>query len=86
MTELDAFESIVVDLTPLAKNLNKEEIEQVRKSLKVLEIIKKQSFLFVEGGLLNCGICGDAEVFLDEDDFENKEEYELVKEFFENDK
>ena len=40
MTDLEALECIVVDLTPKAKEHNKEEIEQVRKSLKVLEIIK----------------------------------------------
>ena len=54
MTELDAFESIVVDLTPLAKNLNKEEIEQVRKSLKVLEIIeKKETVIGLLKGILH---------------------------------
>ena len=40
MTDLEALECIVVDLTQLAKNLNKQEIEQVRKSLKVFEILK----------------------------------------------
>ena len=41
MTDLEALEYIVVDLTPKAKEHNKEEIEQIKKSLKVLEIIKK---------------------------------------------
>ena len=40
MTDLEALECIVVDLTPKAKEHNKEEIEQVRKSLEVLEILK----------------------------------------------
>ena len=40
MTDLEALECIVVDLTPKAKEHNKEEIEQVKKSLEVLEIIK----------------------------------------------
>ena len=40
VTDLEALECIVVDLTPKAKEHNKEEIEQVKKSLEVLEIIK----------------------------------------------
>lgn len=40
--ELDALECIVVDLTPIAKEYNKEEIEQVKKSLEALEIIKNK--------------------------------------------
>ena len=40
MNNLEALECIVVDLTPKAKEHNKEEIEQVKKSLKVLEILK----------------------------------------------
>lgn len=48
MTDLEALECIVADLTQLAKKLNKQEIEQVRKSLKVLEIIKNH--------ILNVGI------------------------------
>ena len=42
LTDLDALECIVVDLTPKAKEHNKEEIKQVKKSLEVLEIIKKK--------------------------------------------
>lgn len=42
MTNLESLECIVVDLTPIAKEHNKDEIEQVRKSLEVLEIIKKK--------------------------------------------
>ena len=45
MTSKEAFECIVVDLTPTAKEHNKEEIEQVEKSLEVLEILKKYSYL-----------------------------------------
>ena len=48
MTDLEALECIVVDLTPKAKEHNKDEIEQVRKSLEVLEIIKNH--------ILNVGI------------------------------
>lgn len=45
MTSKEALECIVVDLTPIAKEHNKEEIEQVKKSLEVLEILKKYSYL-----------------------------------------
>lgn len=41
--ELEALECIVVDLTPIAKEHNKEEIEQVKKSLEVLDIIKNKN-------------------------------------------
>lgn len=40
MTDLESLECIVVDLTPKAKEHNKEEIDQIKKSLIVLEIIK----------------------------------------------
>lgn len=42
MTDLEALECIVVDLTPKAKEHNKEEIDQIKKSLEVLDIIKKK--------------------------------------------
>lgn len=82
MTDLEALESIVVDLTPTAKIHNREGIEQIKKSLEVLEIIKYHGFLFVEKGKLYCGEYGDTELLLDEDDFETKEDFYLVKEFF----
>lgn len=41
MTDLEALECIVVDLVPKAKEHNKKEIEQVRKSLEILDILKK---------------------------------------------
>ena len=54
MTDLEALECIVVDLTPTAKEHNKQEIEQVRKSLEVLDIIKNH-FLdvvkYISGGI-----------------------------------
>ena len=86
MTDLEALDCIVVDLTPIAKIHNREEIEQIKKSLKVLEIIKDRGFLFIEKGELYCGEYGDTELLLDEDDFETKEDFTLVKEFFENDR
>ena len=85
MTDLEALDSIVVDLTPIAKIHNREEIEQIKKSLEVLEIIKNHAFLFVEKGQLYCGEYGDTELLLGEDDFETKEDFNLVKEFFKND-
>ena len=56
----------------------------IEKNLKVLEIIKEQGFLFVEKGQLYCGRYGDVELLLEEDDFEDKCEYELLKEIFGN--
>ena len=41
ITDLEALESIVVDLTPIAKIHNREEIEQIKKSLEVLECFRK---------------------------------------------
>ena len=56
----------------------------IEKNLKVLDIIKEQGFLFVEKGQLYCGRYGDIEVLLEEDDFEDKHEYDLIKEVLEN--
>ena len=53
MTDLEALEMIVSDLTPKAKEHNKEKIEQVRKSLEVLDIIKNH---FLDVGKYISGI------------------------------
>lgn len=85
MTDLEALESVIVDLTPTAKIHNREEIEQIKKSLKVLEIIKKHPFLFVEKEKLYCGRYADVELLVEENDFHDKQDYRLLKEFFKND-
>lgn len=54
VTDLEALEMIVSDLTPIAKEHNKEEIEQVKKSLEVLEIIKNH--ILDVGKYINGGI------------------------------
>ena len=80
MTDLEALEMIVVDLTPKAKEHNKEEIEQVRKSLEVLEIIKKylvRTFDYPEGGDYFC---------LELHKFIYEKEGTKFKEWLENDK
>ena len=59
-------------------------IEKIEKELKALEIIKKDSFVFVEKGELKSGKYADIELLLDETDFENQEEYELLKEVLED--
>ena len=41
--ELEALECIVADLTPIAKEHNKKEIEQIKKSLEALNIIKEKN-------------------------------------------
>ena len=61
-------------------------ISAIKKDLKVLEIIKKHSFLFVEKGKIYCGRYADIELLIEEDDFETKEEYELLKEWLEDEK
>lgn len=73
-------------------NLSVEALEYILEkqdeleinSKEVLEIIKEQGFLFVEKGQLYCGRYGDIEVLLEEDDFQDKHEYEVLKEVFEN--
>ena len=59
-------------------------IEKIEKDLKALEIIKEHRFLFVNKGELYVGQCCDVELLLEEDDFQDKHEYELLKEVFGN--
>ena len=59
---------------------DKEQVDIIEKELNALEIIKKYSFVFVEKGELKSGKYADIELLLDETDFENQEEYELLKE------
>lgn len=77
--ELEALECIVVDLTPIAKEHNKEEIEQLKKSLEVLEIIKEKG---VNVGLLSR--CANAERYNKgmcyESRYLTQEEYDILKE------
>ena len=78
-------------LTPLPKLPELEELQEtyearetIEKDLKALEIIKEHRFLFVEKGQLYVGRYADTELLLEEDDFQDKHEYELLKEVFEN--
>ena len=61
-----------------------EDFREIEKALEVLEIIKEYTFVFVEEGQLYCGRFGDIEVPLDEDDFDSKHEYDLIKEWLRN--
>ena len=73
-------------------NLSVEALEYILEkqdeleinSKEVLEIIKEHRFLFVEKGQLYVGRYGDTELLLEEDDFQDKHEYELLKEVLEN--
>lgn len=56
----------------------------IKKELEALEIIKEHRFLFVEKGQLYVGRCCDVELLLEEDDFQDEQEYELLKEVFGN--
>lgn len=67
----------------LTQRERKDFLNIVEKDLDILEIIKKHSFLFVEKGKLYVGRYADVELLLEEDDFENKQEYELLKEWLE---
>ena len=90
MTDLDALECIVVDLTPKAKEHNKEEIEQVRKSLEALEIIKKKEVnIGLLKGILHSDLHTHTASYYDSYFVANyrhltQEEFELVKEWLEN--
>ena len=90
MTDLEALEMIVVDLTPKAKEHNKEDIEQVRKSLKVLDIIKKKE---VNIGLLKGILHSDLQThtasyynfyFIASYRHLTQEEFDLLKEWLSN--
>ena len=56
----------------------------IKKELEELEIIKEHRFLFVEKGQLYVGRCCDVELLVEEDDFQDEQEYELLKEVFGN--
>lgn len=76
--ELEALECIVVDLTPIAKEHNKEEIEQLKKSLEVLEIIKnKQVNVFV---LLHSGNLKIYNDIVEDNRKLTQEKYDFLKE------
>lgn len=90
MTDLEALECIVVDLTPKAKEHNKDEIEQIENSLKVLEIIKNKE---VNIGLLKSILHSDLQThtasyydsyFVANYRHLTQEEFDLVKEWLEN--
>lgn len=53
-------------------------LKTMEKHLQALEIIKR--FIWVEDDKLMCGRYGDVEIELDESDFEDEEEFDLLKE------
>ena len=80
----------VLELICEAKSVNIDERRMcflrkiIEKDLEVLGIIKEQGLLFVEKGQLYVGRYADTELLLEEDDFQDKQEYELLKEVFGN--
>ena len=88
--DLDRLEKLEKENQELKENSKKicecdvDKLNKIKKDLEALEIIKEQGFLFVEKGQLYCGRYGDIEVLLEEDDFQDKQEYELLKEVIEN--
>lgn len=85
MTDLEALECIVVDLTPKAKEHNKEEIEQVRKSLEVLDIIKNKD-VRIRVLLASKNVEEYNYRILFEIQHLTQEEFYLLKEWLKNDK
>lgn len=79
--ELESLERIENEYSIDEAVFYKEDFKQVRKGLKALEIIKR--FIWVEDGKLNCGRYCDVEIELDEEDFEDEEELNLLKEVLE---
>lgn len=65
---------------------NIKGLNKLRKEADALKIIKNKSLIWVENGKLKCGNFGDVEIIIDEDRFDNKEEYELLKEVLEDDR
>ena len=61
--------------------MEKNDSRTIEKCLKALSLIKGK-FVWVEDGDLKSGQWADIEITLNEDDFESKEDYELVKEVF----
>lgn len=55
-----------------------QAVKTIEKELKALEIIKR--FVWIENGEIHLGLYGDSEIVLKENDFESKEEYDLLKE------
>lgn len=95
MTDLEALECIVVDLTPKAKEHNKEEIEQVRKSLEVLEILKNKniemellkSCVKLPDGIIRYNkiwAVSDNSMIVYKDKYLEYEEFNKIKEWLEN--
>ena len=89
--DLDRLEELEKENQELKENSKEicecdvDRLNKIDKDLKALEIIKEHSFMFVEKGQLYVGRYGDIELLLEEDDFEDKHEYELLKEVFGND-
>ncbi len=90
MTDLETLECIVVDLTPKAKEHNKEEIEQLEKSLEVLKIIKnKEVNIGLLKGILHSDLHTHTASYYDSYFVANyrhltQEEFDLLKEWLEN--
>lgn len=66
----------------LEKDKVKYVMKQLKKQDKILDILKVESCLiWAENGEIYSGRYGDIEIPLDEDDFNGKENYEIIKEW-----
>lgn len=70
--DLEALESIVVDLTPTAKEHNKKDIKLIKKDLEILEILKEHCTCIVNMLIIHF-------------DLLNKQEHKKIEEWLEND-
>lgn len=79
------FDTVTVDDGPIEYlyceyfDTIKNYILKAQEQEKVLNVIKEK-VIWVENDKLMCGRYADIEIELEEEDFENKEEFELVKE------
>ena len=83
MTSKEALSDLIAMATLTLNKDMAKRLAVIGKEIKALEIIKECSFVFVENGKLKSGRYADIEILLDEDDFETKEDYELLKEVLE---
>lgn len=72
----------VEDVFKVLDNHNINSALMLDNKLKALEIIKGK-IIWVENDKLMCGRYADTEIELEEEDFENKEEFDLLKEVLE---
>lgn len=72
------YEYVNLEKEPVSKRILQAKCEEIEKVFNVI----KGKFIWVENNKLMCGRYADTEIELEERDFENKEEFNTLKEFF----